>query len=194
VNAVYAVMLGVVVYASRERVKKDPSRNSELLPLGAATFAVSKVLAREKIGTWVREPFVEDASHGGTPRGRRIQRALGELVTCSRCVGAWSALGVVGLRAASPAAGRLVTSILATSAVNDWAQASFAWLRGRANQPPRQLELRKRLLERGDQLEQVALLVYTREDIVRVEHGRVRIARVEDLLDLLPCDRRRNRW
>ena len=71
------------------------------------------------------------------PRGRRIQRALGELVTCSRCVGAWSALGVVGLRAASPAAGRLVTSILATSALNDWAQAGFAWLRGRANQPLR---------------------------------------------------------
>ena len=137
INAVYAVLLAGVVVATRERVKRDPIGAGELLPMGAATFAVSKVIAREKIGTWVREPFVEDASHGGTPRGRRIQRALGELVTCSRCVGAWSALGVVGLRAASPSAGRLVTAILATSAVNDWAQAGFAWLRGRANQPLR---------------------------------------------------------
>jgi len=137
INAVYAVLLAGVVVATRERVKRDPIRADELLPMGAATFAVSKVIAREKIGTWVREPFVEDASHGGTPRGRRIQRALGELVTCSRCVGAWSALGVVALRAASPSAGRLVTAILATSAVNDWAQAGFAWLRGRANQPLR---------------------------------------------------------
>ena len=136
INAVYAILLGAVVYASRERVKNDPIRNSELLPLGAATFAVSKVIAREKIGTWVREPFVEDASHGGSPRGRRIQRALGELVTCSRCMGAWSALGVVGLRMASPDAGRLVASVLATSALNDWLQASFAWLRGKANQVP----------------------------------------------------------
>jgi len=43
---------------------------------------------------------------------------------------------VVGLRAASPDAGRLVTSILATSALNDWAQTGFAWMRGKANQVP----------------------------------------------------------
>ena len=136
INAVYGVLLAGVVLATRERVKQDPIRSGELLPLGAATFAVSKVVAREKIGTWVREPFVEDASHGGRPRGRRIQRAVGKLVTCSRCMGAWSALGVVGLRAASPEAGRLVTAILATSAVNDWLQAGFAWARGKANQVP----------------------------------------------------------
>jgi hypothetical protein len=136
INAVYGLLLAALVRLTRERARTDPIRNSELLPLAAATFAVSKVVAREKIGTWVREPFVEDASHGGRPRGRRIQRALGELVTCSRCVGAWSALGVVGLRVASPDAGRLVASVLATSALNDWLQASFAWVRGRANQVP----------------------------------------------------------
>ena len=136
INAVYAVLLAALVHAARDRARKDPIRNAELIPLATATFAVSKVIAREKIGTWVREPFVDDASHGGRPRGRRIQRALGELVTCSRCVGAWSALGVVGLRVASPDAGRLVVSVLATSALNDWLQAGFAWLRGKANQVP----------------------------------------------------------
>ena len=40
------------------------------------------------------------------------------------------------LRAASPEVGRLVTSVLAVSALNDWAQAGFAWLRGKANQVP----------------------------------------------------------
>ena len=133
INAAYAVLLAGVVFATRERVKQEPIRAGELLPLGAATFAVSKVIAREKIGTWVREPFVDDAGHGGQPRGRRLQRAIGELVTCSRCVGAWSALGVVGLRAASPDAGRFVTAVLATSAVNDWAQLGFAWARAKAN-------------------------------------------------------------
>jgi hypothetical protein len=136
INVVYGALLAAVVYATRERVKQDPIRSSELVPLGAATFTVSKVIAREKIGTWVREPFVEDASHGGKPRGRRIQRALGELVTCSRCVGAWSALGVVGLRAASPDVGRVVASVLAASAANDWLQASFAWMRAKANHAP----------------------------------------------------------
>jgi hypothetical protein len=133
INAVYAGLLAAVVFVTRERARRDPIRAAELIPMGAATFAVSKAIAREKIGTWAREPFVEDASHGGEPRGRRIQRALGELVTCSRCVGAWSALGVVGLRAASPDAGRVVTAVLATSAVNDWAQLGFAWARAKAN-------------------------------------------------------------
>jgi hypothetical protein len=133
-NAVYAALLAGVVIALGDRADRDPVRPVELVPLGAATFAVSKVVAREKIGSWVREPFVEDAVHGGRPRGNRIQRALGELVTCSRCMGAWSALGVVGLRMASPEAGRLVTAVLATSAANDWLQASFAWLRGKANE------------------------------------------------------------
>jgi hypothetical protein len=132
-NAVYAALLAGTVVATRERAGRDPVRAGELVPLGAATFAVSKVVAREKIGTWVRDPFVEDAVHGGQPRGRRIERALGELVTCSRCVGAWSALGVVGLRVAAPRAGRVVAAVLATSAVNDFLQAGFAWLRDRAN-------------------------------------------------------------
>jgi hypothetical protein len=59
------------------------------------------------------------------PRGRRLRRAVGELITCTRCVGAWSALAVVGLRVADPAAGRTVTNVLAVSAANDWLQAGF---------------------------------------------------------------------
>jgi hypothetical protein len=132
-NAVYAALLAGVVIGLGERADRDPVRPIELVPLGAATFAVSKVVAREKIGSWMREPFVEDAEHGGRPRGNRIQRALGELVTCSRCVGAWSALGVVGLRLAAPRSGRVVTAVLATSAVNDFLQAGFAWVRDSAN-------------------------------------------------------------
>jgi hypothetical protein len=132
-NAVYAALLTGVAIGLRERGGRDPVRPAELVPLGAAAFAVSKVVAREKIGAWVREPFVEDAVHGGRPRGGRIQRAVGELVTCTRCVGAWSALGVVGLRLAAPRSGRVVVAVLATSAANDFLQAGFAWVRESAN-------------------------------------------------------------
>jgi hypothetical protein len=48
-------------------------------------------------------------------------------------VGAWSGLAVVGLRVASPTAGRTVTAVLATTAVNDFLQAGFRWLCGRAD-------------------------------------------------------------
>jgi hypothetical protein len=129
INAVYAAAFAGIVLATRDRGgRSDPITGSELLPLGAATFAVAKAIAREKVGTWVREPFVDERQDGTRPRGRRVRHAVGELVTCTRCVGAWSALAVVGLRLASPSSGRVVTSVLAASALNDWMQAGFRWL------------------------------------------------------------------
>jgi hypothetical protein len=128
INAVYAALLAGLVYATRGRAREDPIAGRELVPISAATFALSKVIARERVGAWVREPFVEEDGKPPRPTGRRLQRAIGELVTCTRCVGAWSALGIVGLRVASPEAGRTVTNVLAASAANDWLQAGFRWL------------------------------------------------------------------
>jgi hypothetical protein len=135
-NAVYGALLAAVMVATRDRARKDPISGPELIPLSAATFALSKVIAREKIGTWVREPFVEDEDDQ-RPSGRGLRRAVGELLTCTRCVGAWSALGIVGLRLASPASGRVVTNVLAVSAANDWLQAGFKALCGEANRVSR---------------------------------------------------------
>jgi hypothetical protein len=132
INAVYAALAAGLLYATRERAAEDPIPVRELLPLSAATFALSKVIAREKVGTWVREPFVDQDGHAPEPAGRGLRRAVGELVTCTRCVGAWSALGVVGLRVASPATGRTVANVLAASAANDFLHAGFRWLCSRA--------------------------------------------------------------
>ena len=132
INVVYAALFAGVVYATRERAREQPIELHELVPLSAATFALAKVIAKEKVGTWVREPFVEHVEGEPRPEGRRLRRAVGELVTCTRCVGAWSALGVVGLRLAYPDAGRNVANVLAVSAANDWLQAAFKWVSERA--------------------------------------------------------------
>ena len=127
-NAVYMTLLGGVIVASGRRGRAETAIPSkEIVPLGVATFALSKVVAREKIGTWVREPFVEqDAEHQpGPPRGHGLQHAIGELLTCTRCVGAWAALALVGLRVLSPRSGRIATTVLATSGTNDFLQAAF---------------------------------------------------------------------
>ena len=128
-NAVYVAALAALVAGTRSRDQEVRGLlGAELVPLSAATFAVAKMISREKIGTWVREPFVEDAAGRGRPRGGSARRALGELVTCSRCVGAWTALGLVALRLAHPRAGRTVTAVLATAGANDFAQAGFRGL------------------------------------------------------------------
>jgi hypothetical protein len=74
-----------------------------------------------------------DETEGQRPKGSRIQRAVGELVTCTRCVGTWSALGVVSLRVLHPDAGRTLNMILASSAANDWLQAGFKLLTEQTN-------------------------------------------------------------
>ena len=132
-NAVYGALLVTVLVTTRERAREEPIEVRELIPLGAATFALSKVIAREKIGTWVREPFVRVEDGASKPRGRRLRRAVGELVTCTRCIGAWSALAVVGLRVADPTAGRTVANVLAVSAANDWLQAAFKMTTAKTN-------------------------------------------------------------
>src|SRR5215212_9151826 len=127
-NAVFGALLAGVVVAARERTRShEPLTSRDLAVTGAASFALAKVIARERIGSWVRDPFVEEEA-GGRPRGRGLRHAVGELVTCTRCVGAWSALGLVGLRLTSPATGRVVNDVLAVSAMNDWLQAGFRLL------------------------------------------------------------------
>ena len=136
-NAVFAALLGGVAFAARERTRAgEPLGTRELAVTGMASFALAKVIARERIGTWVREPFVEEEG-SGEPRGRGIRHAVGELLTCTRCVGAWSALGLVGLRLTSPTTGRVVNDVLAVSAMNDWLQASFKLLCAKTDQASR---------------------------------------------------------
>jgi hypothetical protein len=132
-NVIYATGIAALVVQGRRR---DANRieSSELLPLGLAAFSLSKAIAREKIGTWIREPFADETPSGPRPAGRRFRRAVGELVTCTRCVGAWSSLGIVGLRLAHPPAGRVATSVLATAAVNDFLHGGFRALCGAANE------------------------------------------------------------
>jgi hypothetical protein len=136
INAVYAALFAGLLFATRGRdADAERLKGAELLPLTAATFAISKVVAREKVGSWVREPFVDDPVGRRRPRGGRLQRAVGELVTCSRCVGAWTALGLVGLRLAHPRSGRTVTTVFAAAGLNDFLQAGFRGLCDWTNAP-----------------------------------------------------------
>ena len=130
ISALYGSLLAGLAYSARGR---EPIARGELLPLSAATFALSKLIVHEKVETWLRQPFVDESAGGKRPRGRRLRYAVGELLGCTRCMGAWSALGLVALRLHSPAAGRTATTVLAASAGNDVLQTAFTLLCERAN-------------------------------------------------------------
>jgi hypothetical protein len=129
-SVAYGALLAGLAHSSRTR---GPVPSVELLPLSAATFALSKLVVHEKVETWLRQPFVEERPDGKRPRGRRLRYAVGELLNCTRCVGAWSALGLVALRVHAPTAGRAVTTVLAASAGNDVLHSAFSLLCAKAN-------------------------------------------------------------
>lgn len=123
----YLGVLGALAESSRRRgddlLELPPS---ELAPLSMAAFALSKMVVHEKVESWMRAPFVEEENEGERrPKGRRLRYAVGELLTCTRCMGAWSALALVGVRTVAPAQARLLTGVLAVSAGSDFLHSAF---------------------------------------------------------------------
>ena len=66
-SAGWGALLGAVLVAARDK-GDEPVRAAEVLPIGLATFALSKLVAKEKVDAWVRVPFVEERPGGGAPR------------------------------------------------------------------------------------------------------------------------------
>jgi hypothetical protein len=123
-SALYGGLLAGAALSGRRR---PPIPVTEVPGLAAASFALSKLVVHEKVESWIRRPFVDEGD-GGRPKGRRLRYAVGELLTCTRCTGAWSALALTALRLHAPTAGRTVTTVLAASAGNDMLQATFSWM------------------------------------------------------------------
>jgi hypothetical protein len=126
---------GLAAVAALSR-RSPPGTALELAALSAATFKVSRTLTRERVGSFVRQPFVEgdaDTGEDERPTGTGLQRAVGELVTCPRCLGTWSAAALASTQMLSPRFGRLLTCSLGASAANDFLQAAFVALCAKAN-------------------------------------------------------------
>jgi hypothetical protein len=149
ISAGYGALLGALLLASRDK-GDEPVHPEEMLSLGIATFALAKLLAKEKVDAWVREPFV--AEHDGVrePKGTGLRHVVGELLTCTRCTGVWSALGLVALRVTHPRQSRVVNALLGASAVNDFAQAGFTWAQARTDVAQAHASRAQRGYERGE--------------------------------------------
>jgi hypothetical protein len=110
----------------------------DLALLGLATFKASRTVARDKVTSFVREPFVEGEAYDGEDekptRETEMKQAIGELVTCTRCIGTWIGAGLASTQVLAPRTGRLLTSVLAAGAVNDFLLAGFSALTAKANE------------------------------------------------------------
>jgi len=117
---------------------RDPRDRTPLdfVVLCAASFKAARTIARDEVTSFVREPFVEGYAHEGGEEPVHtgdMQQAIGELVTCSRCVGTWAAAGLAATQIVTPRFGRLLTWSLAAAGVNDFLQAAFTALTSKAD-------------------------------------------------------------
>jgi Protein of unknown function (DUF1360) len=120
-------------------LRRDPQCNTALdfVVLGAASFKAAHTLSHDEVTSFVREPFVKGHAHTGEdeePVQGGMEQAIGELVTCSRCIGTWAAAGLAATQIIAPGFGRLLTWSLGAAAANDFLQAAFAALTSKANQ------------------------------------------------------------
>jgi hypothetical protein len=118
---------------------RDPREHDalDLAVLGLATFKAARTISRDEVTSFLREPFVEGQAHEGGENpieSGDLRQAIGELVTCSRCIGTWVAAGLGCTQMIAPRFGRILTWSLAAGGVNDWLQAGFAALTRKANQ------------------------------------------------------------
>jgi hypothetical protein len=134
-------MAGLGAVSGLAAARKRPLREMapiDLALLGLATFKASRTVARDKVTSFVREPFVEGEAYDGEDEKptheTELKQAIGELVTCTRCIGTWIGAGLASTQILAPRTGRLLTAVLAAGAVNDFLLASFSALTAKANE------------------------------------------------------------
>ncbi len=139
----YATLLGTFVGGlaavdalARSRDREPQTHTTlDLVLLAGATFKTARTFSHDRLTSFVRQPFVHGEAGTGDehPTGDGFQRAIGELVTCTRCVGTWAAAGLASTQVVAPRFGRLLTWTLGAAAASDFLQAGFVALCGKAD-------------------------------------------------------------
>jgi Protein of unknown function (DUF1360) len=120
------------LYAAR-RSGRLPERVSleDLMLIGTASHKLSRLVAKDKVTTFLRAPFTEYQGRGGPAeveeraRGGEIRGAIGELLICPYCLGLWAAGAFhVGLMFA-PRVTRVAASTLTALTVSDFLQIAY---------------------------------------------------------------------
>ncbi|HZU74099.1 MAG TPA: DUF1360 domain-containing protein [Acidimicrobiales bacterium] len=129
-----AVVGYALLYRRSGRTLPEGPRAGDIALLGTATFKLSRLISKDKVTSALRFPFTryEGDAPGPEvreePRGGRLRRRVGELITCPFCVGQWAGTALMGLYLLSPPAGRAVAGLLTSIAVSDGLQYADAAL------------------------------------------------------------------
>src|SRR5438034_889063 len=107
----------------------------DLALLGIATHKLSRIVAKDRITSILRAPFVSYIRSAGAgeveeePRGRGIQRGIGHLVSCPYCMAPWCATALAFGLVFAPRVTRFFAGILASVAMSDFLHRAYLKLK-----------------------------------------------------------------
>jgi len=99
--------------------------------LGIATHKLSRIVAKDRITSILRAPFVSYIRSAGAgevdeePRGRGIQRGIGHLISCPYCMTPWCATALSFGLLFAPRVTRFFAGILVNVAVSDFLHRTY---------------------------------------------------------------------
>lgn len=137
----FLVSFSGALFAAHRAGKRPPERLGvwDAIAAGMASHKLSRLIAKDKVTSFIRAPFVSSQEPSGRgevssqARGHGLQFAIGELLTCPYCLGQWisAALGV-GMVAA-PRFTRLLTFVYTAETIGDFLQLGYLAAEERAS-------------------------------------------------------------
>ena len=133
IASVYMAGTGGGLLALRARGHTLPERLSlgDLLLLGIATHKLSRLIAKDKVTSFMRAPFTqyqEDSGQGEVEErayGDGLRKAIGELLSCPYCLAQWVATGFALGLVGNPRLTRFISSVLVLHSLSDVLQIAY---------------------------------------------------------------------
>jgi Protein of unknown function (DUF1360) len=132
-TSVYTGACAAAVYALRVRGRPLPERvhTGDILLVGIASHKLARLIAKDKVTSFVRAPFTRYREAGGhgeveeEPRGTGLRLAVGEFLVCPYCIGQWVATALMVGLVASPRLTRAVSSVFVAHTISDFLQVAY---------------------------------------------------------------------
>ncbi|HEY1687645.1 MAG TPA: DUF1360 domain-containing protein [Solirubrobacteraceae bacterium] len=122
---------GLIALRARRHPLSERPTAGDLLLIGIATHKLSRLIAKDKVTSFIRAPFTRFQESSGQgeveeePCGHGLRLAVGELLVCPYCLSQWVAtaltLGLVG----APRLTRLTSSVFVAHTISDFLQVAY---------------------------------------------------------------------
>jgi hypothetical protein len=140
-TALFNGSVGALALAQRRSSKRLPERVpvGDLALLSIGTYKLSRLIAKDRITSFVRAPFTRfkgESDRPGEvseePRGKGLRLAIGELLVCPYCLGQWIGTAFLATYVREPRVARTIASAFTVIAGSDLLQEAWVAVDKRA--------------------------------------------------------------